>query len=457
MSLARNDHKTKSFSELNLPANFDNDTVSSYCTFTYFEAFKNAINFKGLLRSVVTYQKPVNSTFSTADVLDCLIDTSILGYFRFQHLEDFRQDLGYLQIKGLPIPSEKVFRDLLKQLPEKSRGELIQLNEKLLALQAENEPPRDLVLDFDDTVCTVFGKQEGTGTGYNPKYHGRASYKEKVCVISKTHELVNATLENGKHHTNHEFLEFFMSCKNTLPDDWYIKRVRGDAGLFDQNNFNYFEDQSIEYLIKARKVSSIHKIVDYVNKNQDEFPWQKIDKIYSVTEVRTALPAWEKDRRFVLVRKSLPQVKKDGQLIIDLDEVKYDYQVIITNIDYLTAEEIFHDYNQRCNVENKIDELKEGFAFDQNSQRNKKCNELYLLIKVIAYNLHNWFKRQILPKYMHHHEITTIRRILYRKVGNIVGNGRYRHIKFAPCTWLKEVITHIRMMLKQFRKQEVFT
>jgi len=457
MSLARINQKTKSFSELNLQAAFNNDTVSSNCTFTYMETFKELIGFQNLIGKTITYQKPANSTFPTPEVLDYMIDANIQGYFRFHHLDDFRKDPGYSKIKDSDLPSEKVCRDLLKQLPEESTDELRQLNKELLALQAKNESPRELAVNFDDSVCTIFGKQEGTGTGYNPRYHGRASYKEKIGMIAKTNELLDATLENGKHHTNHEFLAFFESCKNTIPANWYIKRVRGDAGLFDQDNFDYFEDQLIEYVIKARKVSGIHKIINFANKNQDQFPWQKIDENYSVTEVRTALPAWEKDRRFILVRKSLPQAKKDGQLIIDLDEIKYEYQAIITNIDYLTAEEIFHDYNQRCDVENKIDELKEGFAFDQNSQRNKKCNELYLLIKVVAYNLHNWFKRKILPESMHHHEIATIRRKLYNKVGNIAGNGRYRHIKFAPCNWLKEIITHIRKMLKQFRKQVVFT
>ena len=278
MSLSRNDQKTKSFSELNLQATFNNDTVSSNCTFTYMETFKEIIGFQNLIEKTITYQKPANSTFSTTKVLDYLIDASIQGYFRFLHLDDFRKDSGYSKIKDSELPSDKVCRDLLKQLPEKSTDELRQLNKELLALQAKNELPREVTLNFDDTVCTIFGKQQGTGTGYNPRYHGRASYKEKIGMIAQTDELLDATLENGKHHTNHEFLEFFRSCKNAIPDSWYIKRIRGDAGLFDQDNFDYFEDQSIEYIIKARKMSGINKIIDYVNKNQDQFPWQKIDE-----------------------------------------------------------------------------------------------------------------------------------------------------------------------------------
>lgn len=37
----------------------------------------------------------------------------------------------------------------------------------------------------------------------------------------------------------------------------------------------------------------------------------------------------------------------------------------------MTPEHISNKYNQWCNVEYNIDELKEGFAFDENSQQNK--------------------------------------------------------------------------------------
>ena len=96
----------------------------------------------------------------------------------------------------------------------------------------------------------------------------------------------------------------------------------------------------------------------------------------------------------------------------------------------MTVNEIFHDYNQRCDIENKIDELKEGFAFDQNSQRNHKCNQLFLLIKMLAYKLHTWFKQVILPKTWRSFEIATIRRKFYHLATNICGHGRYRHIRY---------------------------
>ncbi len=65
------------------------------------------------------------------------------------------------------------------------------------------------MLDFDDTVCTVFGNQEGSANGYNPRYKGRPSFKVKVGIISKTNELLDLTLEAGIHHSNHNFLDYW--------------------------------------------------------------------------------------------------------------------------------------------------------------------------------------------------------------------------------------------------------
>jgi hypothetical protein len=195
------------------------------------------------------------------------------------------------------------------------------------------------------------------------------------------------------------------------------------------------------------------KVYKNVNEHQEQYPWTPINNIISVTEITVPLESWSKARRFVLIKKSLPKTTDKGQMIFD--EFTYEYQAIVTNVDYLTAEEIYNDYNQRCNVENKIDELKEGFYFDENSQINHKCNELFLLIKMIAYNLHNWFKRAILPEDLHHHEITTIRRIFYKVAGNIVGNGWYKHIRFAPNKLLERIIPYIRDSLFNFRKQVV--
>lgn len=106
-------------------------------------------------------------------------------------------------------------------------------------------------------------------------------------------------------------------------------------------------------------------------------------------------------------------------------------------------------YNKRCNVENKIDELKTGLALDQMSQQHVIPNAAFAWVKGLTYNLLNWFK-ELLPQEVANCEVPTIRRRILQVPGNIVGNGRYRHLKLAPNVWLERVITVIKEKLTDF-------
>lgn len=85
--------------KLNLKANFNDKIVSSVATFTYVELFKKIINLSALIKNGVAYKKGDNSVFSAAETIEYLIDANILGYSRFNSIEDLRKDAGYKKIK----------------------------------------------------------------------------------------------------------------------------------------------------------------------------------------------------------------------------------------------------------------------------------------------------------------------------------------------------------------------
>ena len=444
----------------NLKASFINKQISTNVTYTYVQSFKDMIGFRTLLEeNLRPYDglKAQNSTYSIADAVNFMVDAVFQGYSRFSHMEELRKDQAYLSICGGAAPSEKVCRDTLALLPKDAADALRGINKELLAMQAKAEGVREVAADFDDSVITVFGNQERSNVGYNPKYHGRSSYKEKVGVISGTKELVDLTLEEGSHHSNYEFLDFFKRFEASLPKEWLLKRVRADRGFYDDDNFTYFEDQGYEYIVKAKMTKNMRKVVEWVCGHPDEYKWEQADErisehaVFHTTDIYLPMPGWARARRIVIVRKTLPSKTEYGQLVFD--ECRYEYQAIITNIDYLSTAEIFHDYNQRCTVETSIDEIKSGFAFSENSRIDHKCNELYLLIKMIACNLHNWFKQAILPEEERHHRISTLRRTIYKTCGMITGNGWYRHVVYQTDAAFQRIIEHMQMALSQFRNQ----
>lgn len=444
----------------NLKASFTNKQISTNVTYTYIQDFKDIIGFRPLLeKHLRQYEglKAVNSKYSVTDAVDFMVDAIFQGYSRFYHMEKLRNDEAYRSIHGGDAPSEKVCRNTLAMLPDGVSDTFRAINKELLSMQAKSGGVREVAADFDDSVITVFGNQERANIGYNPKYHGRSSYKEKVGVISGTKELVGLTLEEGSHHSNFRFLDFFKQFEASLPREWLLKRVRADRGFYDDDNFTYFEDQGYEYIVKAKMTKNMRKVVTWVCEHPKDYIWVQADErasehaVFHTTDICLPMPGWARSRRIVIVRKTLPSRTEDGQLIFD--ECRYEYQAIITNIDYLTTAEIFEDYNQRCAVETSIDEIKTGFAFSETSQMDYKCNELYLLIKMTACNLHNWFKQAILPEGERHHRISTLRRTIYRACGMITGKGWYRHIVYQGDAVFQRIIEHMQIALSRFRVQ----
>lgn len=246
--------------------------------------------------------------------------------------------------------------------------------------------------------------------------------------------------------SNGQFQEFLKETLDILAAQKIIvKGVRIDKGFFDAANFAYLEDNNIEYIAKAKLSSTVRKIISYLDEQNQ---WQPISKHYSVGEITIPLPKWTKARRFVFIRESIKPKAVGNQIALDL--ATYDYEVIVTSCEDLIPEEVWHEYNQRCNVENKIDEIKVGLGFEQMSQHEMERNSIFMWLKVLSYNLLNWFRLTLLDNRNSHFEVTTVRRRILNVPGNIVGQNRYRHIKLAPDAWLPNVVSFAKQKLKDF-------
>jgi hypothetical protein len=437
----------KKLKQTALPVTFDNQTITQFGLFGYLEAFKHLIGWQQIVKEHLSVNRRHNAKYSATDLLETLVDSACLGIFRFSHMDVFERDSSYQQCKEIDqVADESTLRYFLRQMTPEVIDQLATINQHLLAQKFRLEGPREVWLDFDDSVVTVFGEQEESAVGYNPRYHGRRSYKVKVAFISGTGELVYSKLYDGKTASNGQFLEFLKETLATLnPNQIIVKGIRIDRGFFDEKLFAYLESQQIEYICKAKMSSNVRKIADYLEQSGD---FTSISSHYAAAEISVPLPKWEKARRFVCIRETLKaKVTNENQIALDLPA--YEYQAIVTSLDELTAEEIWHEYNQRANIENKIDELKVGFGVDQMSQHDFIRNQAFLLIKGIAYNLLNWFRLALLDEKACRYEVPTLRRIILNVPGNIVGKDRYRHIKLAPNEELMALVSIMKRKLEE--------
>lgn len=64
-------------------------------------------------------------------------------------------------------------------------------------------------VDFDSSVMTRYGTQEGAKKGYNPKKPGRASHHPLLAFVSDCRMIANFWLRPGNTSASNNFLSFF--------------------------------------------------------------------------------------------------------------------------------------------------------------------------------------------------------------------------------------------------------
>ncbi|MHB1128411.1 MAG: IS1380 family transposase [Bacillota bacterium] len=441
---------------------FDNNSVTESGNFQFIELFKELIGLDEIIANIFTLEQKGNSLYFARQLIDYLIDCSILGHTRFLHMDALKFDPGYLVIKdSTRFPDESTFRVFLKKLDWSHLIQLIAINKEILHHKARMEPKRLVWIDIDDTVITLFGEQEGAVNGYNPRYHGRPSLKARVAFIAGTGELLHLELNPGNTNGMKNFLPFIKEVEAMLPPEYIIEGIRADCGFADPAVMSYAEEQGWDYIFKLPKKATVKKAIAYLQQHPDfwetlaekeeEIRFATEDDRWAAADIPILLNNWEKARRCVIYRQAheTEQTSKD-QLTMML--TTYSFQAIITNTE-LKPLPLFHSYNQRANIENRIDEIKEGYALEQNSMHSLMMNQLFSWIKVIAYNLVVWFKQALLPDSLQRCEVKTIRRLVLKVPGNVVGSGRYQHIRLAPSPMLEVIVIAMQQRAREFAEQ----
>jgi hypothetical protein len=432
-------------SQVNLPVHFDNDTTTAFGNFASLATFKEAIKFKEILEENISLRKYHNSRFSVVDLFDYLTDACLLGLTRFDHISSLGFDPGYKKIKGINcFPDESRFRDLMGRATWRTLDELIAVNRRILHLRAQHTGPRYVWLDFDDTVITLFGNQQQAKVGYNPRYHGRPSFKAKVCFVGESNELLRLRLHNGKTHILKDFPDFYQGAKTELPNNYVIVGVRGDCGLMSELTVDTIEADLLEFAIKFKLTKKLKRQISYLKDEE----WDDIDSTgdISVARMRYLPQGWKYPRDLVIVRKRVDPT--NGQRYLPGKDY-YRYEAIMTNMEK-SPEEVWRHYNRRGICEKLIEEIKYGFGVDENSQHEILKNQIFAMVKAISYNLMCWFKDVALPDEAKSWEAQTVRRKIINVSGNLVGNDRYRHIRLAHNPKLEYILCQIQKNLREF-------
>ncbi|MNO12398.1 Transposase DDE domain protein [compost metagenome] len=366
-----------------IKSEFSLQNATSFGGVKVFLAFLEKIKLSEAMRNL-SGGKAHNAIFPLYRILLYLIVGWMLGCERIFHFRRLQHDVLLRRFLGGRCPHHsllyKELRGLGRSCPELAT-ELRQLNQEIIRPCL----PSELILDLDSTVETVYGDQGGAAKGTNPHKPGRKSYHPLLAFEGQTRLNLHAVLRPGNTHSSTNAADFLQQAFKLL-GECKVKYARFDKGFGGEDFYSLLEGQKVGYVGKLkwtkRLASEVQRCRHWTCYVDEDWIIEGISLIYKAT-------SWEKARRVAVIRKA--QVFEDGQgrMVFDTD---WRYEAIVSNLEW-EAIDLWRFYNQRCCMENYIKEAKNGFSIDRIATSDFKANELDLLIKLLAYNLFERFKR----------------------------------------------------------------
>jgi hypothetical protein len=274
-------------------------------------------------------------------------------------------------------------------------------------------------LDFDSTVKTLYGHQEGVVKGYNPEHKGKKSYHPLICTEAHFQDCLGGELRYGDAGNTDGVSQMLTSVLEIIPSTTQNVRFRADAGFYDGDFVAKLSRNNCKFALVAIRTRPLQvKILGqkytFANQTQAtaEFQYQPLD--------------WDQPYRFVALREKLTEERKQQLQLFTME--KYSYRLLVTNLN-LTPIGVFRFYDGRAGLERIVRILKEDYPFARALTNNFAANSLYAELSLLAYNIIIWFKRLCLPDDWQSYTISTLRHRLLLIPGVFTRTGNRPMLK----------------------------
>ena len=359
------------------------------------------------------------SKYKTGRVLISLLYALVLDINRLSDTARLQGDRVFHRIVGFDgYPHQSTFSRFLKLFTVPLAQKIGETSVSLLGkVRNDFKECIGVTLDFDSHVETVYGNQQRAKAGYNPKKPGRKSFHPLLCFIGETRDFLWGKFRPGNRYTGQGAVGFLKQCLKRLPGEIKEIFLRADSGFFDSNFLSELDKRGIKYAIAAKLYGTIQMMLGGVS-------YRDIGGGVEVGEFYYQGHKWKKARRMVVIRQEIKEgtAKKKQPKLFDLKG--YGYQVIVTDIEGWSPEEVWRFYNQRACVENMIKEGMIGYGMDVAVSHYYGANVAHFFLVMLAYNLMNWFKEGVLGQKKVKRMAKWIRERFFYIPGKLIKRGR---------------------------------
>ena len=409
------------------------------------------INFKGgdlssdagalLLKEFICragLQKVIKSIFKTSaptkkrihsddDNLWQVIYQVICGYFEDNSADELSNDPVLTAVLGKKrLASQPTLSRFFNRMDERTLDQFYRLARELRKVVYAIEYRKTVVLDLDSTLLDTYGSQEGEGFNFHYQNHG---YHPLVCYDGISGDLLKIELRRGTAYSCTGVTEFLQPVLDEFltdhPDTALV--LRGDSGFATPGLYQQCETNGTSYAIRLKENRTLRRLAEY----EEKLLYKKtlknqVDYAVIYGEFEYQAGSWDYPRRVVFKIE-----KPYGQMV-------HMHTFIVTNMDASPAD-VIHFYCKRGTMENFIKESKNGFDFRSVSSHSMITNACRVQVRALAYNIFNWFKRLVLPKYLRKCTVDTIRMKLLKIAAKAVHSARYTIFKLcSSCPYKNE-------------------
>ena len=350
-----------------------------------------------------------------------------------EDLREIRNDAALRELLGLDeMPSSDATGDWLRRMGlGKGLSRLAEVNQELVRMGLERDGFSEYTLDIDATQI-VAQKRDARLT-----YKGERGYMPIVGHLAENGLAIADEFRAGNESPGSGNIEFIMHCTSRMPRGKRVAHLRSDSAAYQASIFNWCDDNSVSFAIGADLDRAVVETIGAMGKDEWR-PWgdaQIAETVHCMNNTRAAF-------RLIVIRRP-----SQGNLFA-AGEPGERYTVIASNREE-SAEETVAWYNKRGDTsENRIKELKIGFAMERMPCGEQTANAVFFRIGVIAYNLFVLMKMIALPADWAQHQVQTVRWRFFHTAGKVVSHAGSLILKVGE--WMFSLFEEVRVRCKQF-------
>lgn len=239
----------------NLPIEYSDKPVTPYGGMSLMKRFIGQTGIRDFLGTLDLPQLGSNRGYAPEKVMESFWLSIWTGASRYIHCDWLRYDKVLQSIfQWDTMPSQSTYSRFFGKFSQKRNTEVFPVLQNWFFDQIGID---NSTVDFDSTVITRYGEQQGSAKGYNPNKRGRNSHHPLMAFVGQTKMVANAWLRPGNTGDSSSCKAFMQETFDLALKGKKVGLVRADSGFYTEELLSYLEEKKHKYIMAVKMYPNV--------------------------------------------------------------------------------------------------------------------------------------------------------------------------------------------------------